>query len=74
MKALSDDSALLDDQGADHRVWTGCAPPLRRQATGQSHEMEIPSHRFLREAAFILAGVRGDFAADFFASASANAA
>ncbi len=77
MKSLPDDSAPFDHQGTDHRIGTSRTPALRRQAKGQSHIVEILlalGHRLLRDATLTLAEGRGDLAADFFASASANAA
>ncbi len=77
MKPLPDYPALFDDQSPDHRIWTGRSTALGRQAKGQEHVVVIllaVGHRFLRDAAFDLAEERGDLAAAFFASASANAA
>jgi hypothetical protein len=34
MKPPPDDPALFDDHGADHRIWAGRTPALRRKAKG----------------------------------------
>src|SRR5262249_28925409 len=56
--STTDDAAVLDDEGADHRIRTGLAPALRREAKRQGHEVEVlcgGSHRFLR----VMRGLRG---------------
>lgn len=34
MESLADDTALVDDHGANHWIRTGCLPALRRKAKG----------------------------------------
>lgn len=86
MESLADDTALVDDHSANHRIRTGCPPSLRRKAKGQGHVVEIlcaTTHRFARPAEERrpmragFADFTRDAAAgpeDFLVSASANAA
>lgn len=85
MKPLPDNLALPNDQGSYHRIWAGCALPLRRQAKGQRHEMQIllcSGHRLLRRAddgfravgAFFFTGFVLDAAAAMAACAAASRA
>ena len=58
------DSAILDHEGADHGIWTGLAPALRRETERQGHEVEMRcggSHRFLRVTRDRLRGRGTDF-------------
>jgi hypothetical protein len=84
MEALTNDPAVVDDHGADHRIWAGGPPAPRGQAKGLGHVpviLGVDSHRFMRlardrrrEPVDLDARDEDDALVFFFASPSANAA
>ena len=51
VRTLTDNLTAGDNDGADHGIGTGEAPPLRRETKGQGHVLQIARrrpHRFVR--------------------------
>ena len=51
MVSAAHDAAVLDHEGADHGIWAGLPPALRRETKRQGHKVAVRyggRHRVLR--------------------------